>query len=107
MDVNPRVTGTCPALMVAQQLKDAFGFQAGLFRRSTDHAYPGSLKQLLAEVEAHNEAQEGVSRIVLFSAHEASPDQTLLNIGVYGEDYLTHLNHFSRAFMEKKKATYM
>ena len=107
VDVNPRVTGTCPALMVAQQLKDAFGFQFGLFRRSTDHAYPGSLTRLLAEVEAHNTTHQGVSRIVLFSAHENSPDQTLLNIGVYGEDCLTHLNHFSRLFVEKKKATYM
>ena len=107
VDVNPRVTGTCPALMTAKAMLDSYGFDFGLFRRSTTHAYPGSAAQLLAEVEAHNRNHEGSSRIVLFSVHENSPSETLLNIGVYGKDCLKHLDHFSRVFQEKVKATYM
>ncbi|CAB9531400.1 ATP-grasp domain [Seminavis robusta] len=109
VDVNPRVTGTCPALMAFRGMQKRFGFDYGLFRRSTSHAFPGSLAQLLEQVEAHNANHEGESRIVLFSVAEKSADQTLLNMGVYGkslEDCEVHLNHFSRVF-RYKKATYM
>ena len=109
VDVNPRVTGTCPALMTFRGMQEKFGYDFGLFRRSTDHAYPGSVAQLVEEVEAHNATHAGKSRIVLFSIAEQSNEKTFLNIGVYGtslEECETHLNHFSRIF-KYKKATYM
>ena len=100
---------TCPALMAFKGFQDEFGWKYGLFRRSTNHAYPGSAAELLGEVEAHNERHAGKSRIVLFSLSETSPDKTLLNIGVYGtslEECEAHLNQFSRAF-QYKRATHM
>jgi ATP-grasp domain len=109
VDVNPRVTGTCPALMAFRGMQDTFGFDYGLFRRSTNHAYPGSAAQLLEEVEAHNATHAGKSRIVLFSMSEDSPEKTFLNIGVYGpslDECEIYLNHFSRLF-KVNRATYM
>ena len=101
VDVNPRVSGTCPALMAWKGMRDKMDWYYGLFRRSISHAYPGSAARLLEEVEVHNSTHQGQSRIVLFSIHENSPEQTLLDIGVYGkslDECEAHLNHFSRVF---------
>ena len=109
VDVNPRVTGTCPALMAHKKIRQEFGLDYGLFRRSTDHAFPGSAKDLLAQVQAHNTKHCGKSRVVIFSMSQVRDDHTLLNIGVYGtslDECEHYLNHFSRRF-HQAKATYM
>jgi hypothetical protein len=84
VDVNPRVTGTCPALMIAQLLQARYGFTHALFRRNSSFAYRGTAAELLAETEAYNKVHEGSSRIVLHSFYEKKPTLTLLNIAVYG-----------------------
>jgi hypothetical protein len=85
VDFNPRATGTCPALMTRTLLKqDGHDYPAGIFRRSSDFAYPGSAEELVREVEAHNDKGQG--KIVLASFYEESPTNTLLNIAVYGEN---------------------
>jgi ATP-grasp domain len=84
VDVNPRVTGTCPALMIAQKLQDKYGFSHALFRRNSSFAFVGNADELLAKTSAYNEAHEGHSRIVLHSFYEKNPQLTLLNIAVYG-----------------------
>ena len=33
VDINPRVTGSCPALMTLQVFNQKYGFECGLFRR--------------------------------------------------------------------------
>jgi ATP-grasp domain len=110
VDVNPRVTGTCPALLTFHHMQKSFGFDYGLFRRSSSHAYPGTVAQLCEEVEAFNQTHNGESRAVLFSVSEVDPECTLLNIGVYGkslDECEEYLDHFSCIFKAKKKCTYM
>jgi hypothetical protein len=87
VDINPRVTGSCPALMALKQLNDAYKFEVGLFRRSGDIFYFGTAKELLASVKEYNAANEGKSRIILHSILQP-PDKahTKVNIGVYGFD---------------------
>jgi hypothetical protein len=90
VDINPRVTGSCPALMTLQQLNRKHkSFMVGLFRRSGEINYFGSSKKLLEEVKAYNVAHEGESCIVIHSMFE--PDskegtETRVNIGVYGNN---------------------
>jgi hypothetical protein len=85
VDVNPRVTGSCPSLMVIQLLKDKYGFDFGLFRRNGDISYHGSSEQLFEYVESHNANNQGQSMIVLFGAHEEeNRNITKINVGVYG-----------------------
>jgi len=89
VDVNPRVTGSCPALMALTKLQqqqqdpNAASSWVGTFRRSTDHAYPGPATVLLQQVEEFNASQNDM-RIVVFSFCERAPDITEVNIGVYG-----------------------
>lgn len=99
VDVNPRVTGSCPSLMVAQLLQDECGYECGLFRRNGNITYPGSAAELLADVQAHNAAHVGTSRVVLFGFHEEHPRKTKLNVAVYGhsvDECRTVLNHFAQ-----------
>lgn len=84
VDLNPRVTGSCPSLMVAHLLKQKYGFEIGLFRRSGPIYYPGSIDKLYEQVNAYNQASEGQSKIVLFAVMEVSSECTKINIGVYG-----------------------
>ena len=84
VDVNPRVTGSCPAIMVAHLLNEKYGFEYCLFRRNSKFAFPGTAKQLLQQVEAYNKEHEGKSMIVLngfCQAEEAST--TMINIIVF------------------------
>ncbi|KAL3905413.1 MAG: hypothetical protein SGILL_009688 [Bacillariaceae sp.] len=98
VDINPRVTGSCPALMTLEIFKKKYGFEVGLFRRSGDINYYGSNKQLIEKVTAYNEEHEGTSRIVIHSMWEKAPEHSRINIGVYGfdmEECKTVLNKFA------------
>lgn len=99
VDVNPRVTGSCPALMVFQLLKDKYDYDFGLFRRSGDIMYYGPASELFERVKAHNEANDGKSIIVLFAVLEEAENRTKLNMGVYShslEVCQTLLNQFAK-----------
>jgi hypothetical protein len=99
VDVNPRVTGTCPALMVAKRLEDQYGMTVGIFRRSGDYAFPGTASELFEQVDKYNEANKGQSEIIIFSSYELSPGCTRVNIGVYGTSVSqceTVLNQFAQ-----------
>jgi len=90
VDINPRVTGSCPALMTLNKLKSEYGFEVGLFRRSGDINYFGSSKQLLEEVTKYNDEHKGESCVVIHSMFESEKDGqktgiTRINIGVYGK----------------------
>jgi len=84
VDVNPRVTGTSPALMIAKLLQDEYGFGYGLFRRNSTFEYRGRLDSLLAQVKEYNDVNMGTSRIVLHAIYEKSEECTAINIAVYG-----------------------
>lgn len=100
VDVNPRVTGSCPSLMVATLFKEKYGFEYGLFRRSGNITYYGSSEQLFAQVAAHNAAQEGSSKIVIFAVmDDEATSTTKVNIGVYGhslDECRAILNQYAR-----------
>jgi ATP-grasp domain len=99
VDINPRVTGSCPALMTLEIFRKKYGFELGLFRRSGDINYYGSNKQLIEEVTAYNKENEGKSRIVIHSMFERTPQHSRINIGVYGFDMdecKTVLNRFAK-----------
>jgi hypothetical protein len=99
VDVNPRVTGSCPALMAFQKLHAAdSAYALGTFRRSSDHAFPGPACELLQQVEEFNATHDGELRVVVFSFCERAADSTELNIGVFGScqsKCLEVLNHFA------------
>lgn len=88
VDINPRVTGSCPALMALFQLKQKYAFNNGLFRRNGDIFYRGNPKQLFQSVSRYNEENEGKSRIVIhsFFQSEEREDITEINISVHGRD---------------------
>lgn len=99
VDINPRVTGSCPALMTLQLFNQKYGFECGLFRRAGDINYYGKMENMMAEVDAYNATNEGNSRIVVHSAFEAKENHTRVNIGVYGNDMeqcKTVLNRFAQ-----------
>ena len=99
VDVNPRVTGSCPSLMVAQLLQDQHGFTCGLFRRSGDICYHGPEEQLFAEVETFNEMHEGTCKVIIFAVCPMDEMFIKINIGVYGnstDKCKLVLNHFAR-----------
>lgn len=104
VDINPRVTGSCPALMTLQVFNDKYGFECGLFRRGGDINYYGKMEDMMAEVDAYNSANEGKSRIVIHSAFEPAENHTRMNIGVYGNDMdecKTVLNRFAQPSKKK------
>jgi hypothetical protein len=84
VDVNPRVTGSMPALMVGRLLndQDPERFVVGKFRKSTKWIFPGGMDELIAMADNYNETGEG--KIVVFSAFAKQEDQTQLNVAVYG-----------------------
>ena len=85
--INPRVTGSCPAIMTLQLLNAQFGFEVALFRRSGNVTFAGPAKELVELVDTYNEEHMGKSRIVLASFLEVVPGvKTKMNIGVYGND---------------------
>lgn len=86
VDLNPRVTGSLPALMVGQMLEKKHGFDVCLFRRNGSITYHGSEQDLLDFVADYNEDHQGISMIVLFGIHELSANATKVNIGIYGND---------------------
>jgi hypothetical protein len=100
VDVNPRVTGSLPSLMVAQLFQEKYGFEYCMFRRNGNITYHGSAQQLLDEVARYNQANEGFSKIVLFGIYQESEGKTKINIGVYGNDMekcKAVLNRFAKA----------
>jgi ATP-grasp domain len=70
VDLNPRVTGSCPALMVAQRLYHQYGYDFCYYRRKTKMAYRGTAERLLADVDEYNRSQAGSSCIVLTAFFE-------------------------------------
>lgn len=83
VDVNPRCTGSSPALMILHLLHKEHGFEYGLFRRNSAFAFRGTAKELLLKVDQHNAACK-TNRIVLSSFYEKSPNETTVHFGVYG-----------------------
>jgi hypothetical protein len=100
VDVNPRVTGSCPSLMVLQLLNDKYGFGKGLFRRNGNITFPGPEQELYDQVEAYNAEHEGSSQIVLFAAFQESETSTKVNIGIYGND-MAELEEVLNRFAQK------
>lgn len=99
VDINPRVTGSCPALMTLQILNKKYGFTFGLFRRSGAIHFYGTAEELFAKTREYNAAHEGKSRVVLHSIFDTGKT-TKANIGVYGfdvEECKTVLNSFVQA----------
>jgi hypothetical protein len=99
VDLMPRTTGTCPALMVATLFQRQYGYHVGIFRWASNYAFPGSAKELIQQVEECNVKGRRQGRIVVASLYEASPAKTLVNIGVYGNDLeecRRVLNHFAK-----------
>lgn len=98
VDINPRVTGSCPALMTLHVFDKTYGFTVGLFRRSGDINFYGSNEELIVKVDAHNVEHEGKNRIVLHSFLQTPTGISRVNIGVYGtdlEECKTILNRFA------------
>lgn len=84
VDVNPRVTGTGPALMIFQKLREkGRDWKYGIFRRSSTHFFPGSVDQVLAEVDAFNASCDDCEVFIL-SLCKKNSRSTRLNIAVYG-----------------------
>jgi len=87
VDINPRVTGSCPALCALKILSKKHNYQVGLFRRSGDINYYGGSVDLISQVEEFNEANDGKMTIVIHSMYEPIEGaHTRVNIGVYGND---------------------
>jgi len=99
VDVNPRVTGSCPAIMLARLLEAKYGFKYALFRRNPRFAFRGSADQLLHQTDAYNEDHEGESMIVLNSFSEVDPTYTLVNIIVYSASSLEECEHVADRFV--------
>ena len=106
VDINPRVTGSCPALMTLKLLQDTYGFSVGLFRRSGKTCFYGTPAELLEQVAAYNTENEGKSRVVIHSLYMSpGAEYTRVNIGVYGtslNECKTVLNSFAKEAPKKK-----
>jgi ATP-grasp domain len=98
VDINPRLTGTCPALMTLHIFAEQFGFTVGFFRRNGNINFYGTNKELVEQITEYNKEHEGKSRIVLHSFYETDEGNSRLTIGVYGtdmEECKTVLNRFA------------
>jgi hypothetical protein len=73
VDIKPRVTGSCPAMMTLNLFQKRYGFSVGIFRGSGDTTFFGSATDLLQQVTAYNTENEGQSRIVIHSMFEPKP----------------------------------
>jgi ATP-grasp domain len=106
VDINPRVTGSCPALMTLSLLHHEYHYTVGLFRRTGANTYHGSATDLLTQVDAHNATDSSSStRIILHSFLEVRPGVTKINIGVYGNDLdecERILNDYAKPAKQKK-----
>jgi ATP-grasp domain len=110
IDINPRVTGSCPALMTLSLLHHEHEYSVGLFRRTGSNTYYGSATELLRQVDAHNNAvtddsSSSSTRIILHSFLEVKPGLTKINIGVYGNDLdecERILNDYAKPAKQKK-----
>lgn len=99
VDINPRVTGSCPALLTLQVFNKKYGYDTALFRRAGHISYHGKMEDMMAEIDAYNAANEGKSRIVIHSGFQLAENNTRINIGVYGfdmEENKTVLNRFAQ-----------
>lgn len=103
VDVNPRCTGSSPAILVAHRLNEKYGFGQCLFRRSSKYAYPGSSQELVEAVEEFNQFNEGRIMVVLSSFSELRPSCTLVQLGVYGGDSLAECESVLNQFTINKK----
>jgi hypothetical protein len=83
VDVNPRVTGSMPALVATPGIHEKYGFNVGKFRKSTKWSYPGGKEELLAKADEWNAANERMGHVVIFSVHEKSESCTQLNIAAW------------------------
>jgi hypothetical protein len=70
VDINPRVSSSCPALMTLNLFQKKYGFTVGIFRSSGDTTFFGSATDLLQQVTVYNTENEGYSRIVIHSMFE-------------------------------------
>ena len=108
VDINPRVTGSCPALMTLTVLSKKYGFTVGLFRRSGKITYYGPPQELLDSVSAYNTENEGKSRVVVHSMFKPEgQNYTKVNMGVYGnnlQECKMVLDSYAKAAPEKVAA---
>lgn len=107
VDINPRVTGSCPALMTLKRLSDKYpSFTVGLFRRSGKTCFHGNPAELLEQVAAYNVEHEQKSRVVIHSMFQTPGSaHTRINIGVYGtnlNECKTVLNSFAKGMPGKE-----
>lgn len=98
VDLNPRVTGSCPTIMLARQLQSRFGFENCIMRRSAKGVYPGSSAELLTKVEAFNESHRGETMVILNSFYQTSPETTNVNVIVVGKGSIESLAPFVEEF---------
>jgi hypothetical protein len=106
VDINPRVTGSCPALMTLNIFHKLHAFDFGMFRRGGDINFFGSAEELMTQVREYNAANEGKCRVVIHSYYESDPGKCRLNIGVYGKDMeecKAVLNHFAKPDVKKEE----
>jgi hypothetical protein len=100
VDVNPRVTGSCPALMTLCKLREAHGYKNALFRRSGDINFYGTPSELFEQVKEYNTANAGEEIVVIHSYYwDHEGDKCRINIGVYGHDLekcKETVNHFAK-----------
>ena len=99
VDINPRVTGTCPALMSLSLLNHQYGYTVGLFRRNGNINFYGSNAELVRQVTQYNIDHDTKSKIVLHSFYETDEGNSRITIGVYGfdmEDCKRVLNQFAQ-----------
>jgi ATP-grasp domain len=83
VDVNPRVTGSLPAIMVGKLLHEKYGFEYCLFRRSARYAFRGTADSFLRSVDEYNENNHANSMIVVNSFAQETEKCTLVQFGVY------------------------
>jgi ATP-grasp domain len=93
VDVNPRVTGSLPAIMAGHLLFEKYGYEYCLFRRSARYAYRGTAESFLREVDEYNLLNNGRSIIVVNSFAQETESRTLVQLGVYGSSGLEECQH--------------
>lgn len=98
VEVNPRVTGSCPFIMVAHLLREKYGFDYGVFRHSSRYAFPGTASELLHQTKDFNQEHQGKFLVVVYSFHEVNPSQTLVNMGVHGGTSLSYCESILDSF---------
>jgi ATP-grasp domain len=103
IDLNPRCTGSSPAIILANRLKDKYGFQQCLFRRSAKYAYPGTAENMFRDADEFNAENEGRIMIVISSFAELRPTCTLVQLGVYGGSSIDECREVLNRFTVLKK----